>query len=86
MYLDGASSFIEIYNDNSNSDKELIMFRDSFASSLTPLLTKYYKKVTLIDTRYINSSNYLNLVEFNNQDILFIYSTLIVNNSGTLKG
>ena len=86
VYLDGASSFIEIYNDNSNSDKELIMFRDSFASSLTPLLTKYYKKITLIDIRYINSSNYLNLIEFTNQDVLFIYSTLIVNNSGSLKG
>ena len=86
VYLDGASSFIEIYNDNSNSDKELIIFRDSFASSLTPLLTNYYKKITLIDNRYINSNNYLNLIEFTNQDVLFMYSTLIVNNSNSLKG
>lgn len=86
VYLDGASSFIEIYNINSQSDKELIIFRDSFASSLTPLLTNYYKKITLIDNRYITSSNYLNLVEFTNQDILFMYSTLIVNNSNSLKG
>lgn len=86
VYLDGASSFIEIYNDNSNSNKELIIFRDSFASSITPLLTKYYKKITLIDNRYINSSNYLNLIEFTNQDVLFMYSTLIVNNSGSLRG
>ena len=86
VYLDGASSFIEIYNDNSKTDKELIIFRDSFASSITPLLTEYYKKITLIDNRYINSSNYLNLIEFNNQDILFMYSTLIINNSSSLKG
>ena len=86
VYLDGASSFIEIYNKNSTQDKELIIFRDSFASSITPLLTNYYKKITLIDNRYINSNNYLNLIEFNNQDILFMYSTLIVNNSSTLKG
>ena len=86
VYLDGASSFIEIYNNNSIIDKELIIFRDSFASSITPLLTNYYKKITLIDNRYISSSNYLNLVEFTNQDILFMYSTLIVNNSSTLKG
>lgn len=86
VYLDGASSLIEIYNTNSSSDKELIIFRDSFASSLTPLLTNYYKKITLIDNRYITSSNYLNLVEFTNQDILFMYSTLIVNNSNSLKG
>ena len=86
VYLDGASSFIEIYNNNSKSDKELIIFRDSFASSITPLLTSYYKKITLIDNRYISSNNCLSLVEFTNQDILFIYSTLIINNSTTLKG
>ena len=86
VYLDGASSFIEIYNKNSKSNKELIIFRDSFASSITPLLTNYYKKITLIDNRYINSNNYLNLIEFNNQDVLFMYSTLIANNSSSLKG
>ena len=86
VYLDGASSFIEIYNNNSTTDKELVIFRDSFGSSITPLLTNYYKKITLIDNRYINSANYLNLIEFTNQDILFMYSTLIVNNSFSLKG
>ena len=86
VYLDGASSFIEIYNNNSKSNKELVIFRDSFGSSITPLLTPYYKKITLIDNRYINRKNYLNLIEFNNQDILFMYSTLIINNSSSLKG
>lgn len=86
VYLDGASSFIEIYNNNSSTDKELIIFRDSFASSLTPLLIKYYSKITLIDNRYINSDNFQKFISFNNQDVLFIYSTLIVNNSSTLKG
>ena len=86
VYLDGASSFIEIYNNNSISNKELIIFRDSFASSITPLLTEYYQKITLIDNRYINSNNYLNLIDFTDQDILFMYSTLIINNSSTLKG
>lgn len=86
VYLDGASSYIEIYNDNANSNKELIIFRDSFASSITPLLTNYYQKITLIDNRYINRSNYLNLLEYTNQDIIFMYSTLIINNSSTLKG
>lgn len=86
VYLDGASSFIEIYNHDSISNKELIIFRDSFASSLTPLLTPYYQKITLIDNRYINSNNYLQLIEYTNQDIVFMYSTLIVNNSYALLG
>jgi len=86
IYLDGASSFIEITNKNNINNKELVIFRDSFASSIAPLLIPYYSKITLIDNRYINSSNFLNYIEFNNQDVLFIYSTLIINNSYSLKG
>ncbi len=86
VYLDGASSYIEITNDNSNTDRELVIFRDSFGSSITPLLINYYKKITLIDNRYIKSSNYLDYITFDKQDVIFMYSTLIVNNSVTLKG
>lgn len=86
VYLDGASSYIEITNPLSHNNKELVIFRDSFASSITPLLIPYYSKITLIDNRYINSNYFSNLIEFTNQDILFMYSTLIINNSGTLKG
>ena len=85
IYLDGASSYIEIKNNNSNTNKELVIFRDSFGSSLAPLLIEYYSKITLIDIRYINSHEYLRLINFNNQDVLFLYSTLIINNSSTLK-
>ena len=85
VYLDGASAYIEITNPNTTTSKELVIFRDSFASSITPLLIPYYKKITLIDNRYINSENYLKQIEFTNQDILFMYSTLIINNSSSLK-
>ena len=84
VYLDGASSFIEI-NNNNNFDKELIVFRDSFGSSLVPLLIPYYSKITVIDNRYIGSKYFMDLVNSNNPDILFSYSTLIVNNSSSLK-
>lgn len=86
VYLDGASALIKIYNDKNNSGKELIVFRDSFGSSLIPLLVNYYSTITVIDNRYINSSEILQRVDFKNQDVLFVYSTLIVNNSSSLKG
>lgn len=85
IYLGGASSYIEITNSNNKEGKELVIFRDSFGSSLAPLLIEAYSKITLIDIRYISSSIYLEMIDFNNQDILFLYSTLIVNNSSTLK-
>ena len=86
VYLDGATPYIEIVNKNSISNKELIIFRDSFGSSLTPLLVNYYSKITVIDSRYITSNNYENLLEYTNQDVLFMYSAMIVNNSFSLKG
>lgn len=85
VYLDGASSYIEIINPSNMSGRELVIFRDSFTSSLAPLLIEAYSKITLIDTRYISEYIYLDLLEFTNQDILLLYSSLIVNNSGTLK-
>ena len=86
VYLDGASSFITISNPNSSSSKELVIFRDSFGSSISPLLVPYYNKITIIDNRYITSDNFTNLIEFTNQDVLFMYSTLLVNDSKSLKG
>lgn len=86
VYLDGASSFIEITNTQATTDRELIIFRDSFASSITPLLINYYQKITLIDNRYITSNNFQDKIVFTNQDIIFMYSTLLVNDSASLKG
>lgn len=86
VYLDGASSYIEITNNNSTTKRELVIFRDSFASSITPLLIPYYSKITLIDNRYINSKYFSNLIDFTNQDVILMYSTLIINNSSSLKG
>ena len=67
-------------------EKELIIFRDSFGSSLAPLLTTEYSKITLVDLRYIASPLLRNVVDFKaGQDVLIIYSTEILNNGSILK-
>lgn len=85
LFLSGPSSLISIDNPNSSSSKELIIFRDSFGSSFAPLLIPFYKKIILIDLRYINMELIPNYVDFDNKDILFLYSTLIINTSNLLK-
>ena len=85
MFLGGSKSLITIENPDALSDKELIIFRDSFGSSLTPLLIESYSKITVIDIRYIMSSNLGMFVDFDNQDVLFMYSLPVLNNSSTLK-
>lgn len=79
IYLSGATPLISILSPNSKTDKELLLFRDSFGSSLAPLLVEDYRKITLIDLRYISSSILGNYIEFKNQDVLFLYSTVILN-------
>ena len=85
IYLSGSVPLISIENPQNENGKELIVFRDSYASRLIPLLIEGYSKITLIDTRYISSQILDKYVEFSNQDILFVYSTLLINNSTTLK-
>lgn len=85
IFLSGPSSLIEIKNEDTKSNKELIIFRDSFGSSFAPLLTPYYKSIILIDLRYINMDIVNEYIDFENKDILFAYSTLIVNESNLLK-
>lgn len=85
MFLSGSLSLITIENENSHTDKELIIFRDSFGSSIAPLLIPGYKKITLVDIRYIHPDLLGNYIEFNTQDVLFMYSTSVLNNSETIK-
>ena len=85
VYLSGARALLTIENLNGQPDKELIVFRDSFGSSLVPLLIQDYSKVTLVDTRYISSDLLDRYVEFKGQDVLFLYSTLILNSSSAIK-
>lgn len=85
IYLSGAVSLMTITNEASLSDRELIVFRDSYGSSLVPLLVTGYKKITLVDTRYISPKILDQYIDFADQDVLFLYSTLLINDSFSLK-
>ena len=85
VFLSGPEALLKISNPNAQTDKELIIFRDSFGSSIAPLLIEAYSTITLVDIRYISSSELEKYIKFDNQDILFLYNTLILNNSYSLK-
>lgn len=85
LFLSGPKSLLTIYNSDADTDRKLIIFRDSFGSSMAPLLFEGYREITLIDIRYLSSELLGNFVEFDNCDVLFLYSTLVLNNSETLK-
>ena len=88
IFLSGASAIEIIINNNADTDKKLIMFRDSFGSSLAPLLINDYKEIVLIDLRYVNYSileNYIDFSNYDNQDVLFIYSSRVINRAGIFR-
>lgn len=85
LFLSGPVSLLKIENPNAETEKELIVFRDSFGSSLVPLLAESYRSVTLIDIRYIQSDFLANFVDFTDKDVLFLYSAVVLVNSETLK-
>ncbi len=85
MFLSGSMPLVTIENNLAETDKELVIFRDSFGSSLAPLFTKGYKKITVVDIRYIQSTFVGNFVEFEGADVLFVYSTALLNNSLAMR-
>lgn len=86
FFLSGAKSILTITNPSPTTDKELILFRDSFGSSIAPLLLKGYAKITLVDLRYIATDLLGEYIDFTkDQDVLFLYNTIILNNSYMLK-
>ena len=85
IYLSGATPILTIENPEYEGTRELIVFRDSYGSSLIPLLATGYSKITVVDTRYISPKLLSQFIEFENQDVLFMYSTLVINNSTALK-
>lgn len=79
IYLSGATPLISIENFKAKTDKELLLFRDSFSSSLAPLLIENYRKITLIDLRYISSQLLGEYIDFEDQDVLFLYNIVVLN-------
>jgi len=85
IFLRGPQPLIILENP-AVPERELYLFRDSFGSSLAPLLMEAYSKVTIIDLRYINLQILDQFVEFTpGSDALFIFSSQIFNNPSIVQ-
>lgn len=85
LFLSGNQPIVKLTNPANPNGKRLILFRDSFGSSVAPLLAEGYAEVVLVDLRYIGSAYLGDYVEFENADVLFLYSTILLNDSLALK-
>ena len=85
FFLSGNQSVVTMKNNSAQNDKRLVIFRDSFASSLAPLLLDGYSEIVLVDLRYVMSDMVANYVDFSDADVLFLYSTTLLNSSFSMK-
>lgn len=85
VFLGGAASIQVMESPDAATDRRLVIFRDSYTSSLAPLLLEGYSEIALVDLRYISSSMIGDYVDFDGADVLFLYNTSVVNQSNMLK-
>ena len=91
LFMTGPAAVVTVDNPSGPVGRGLVIFRDSYASSLAPLLLEGYSTITLIDLRYIrpdllkNSELVGEYVDFAGKDVLFMLSSTIFNSSDSVQ-
>lgn len=75
-FLGTNQPIVTIYRDidsEDNSAKKLLVFKDSYAHSMAPVLLENYSQVTLIDLRYFRQQleSVIDVADYD--DVLFLY-------------
>ncbi len=79
VFLGGTKALLRIDNPAAETRRELVVFRDSFGSSMIPLLVQGYKTVYVVDIRYVSPDALGHYISTEGKDTLFLYSALILN-------
>ena len=96
VFLSGKAGYpvLRIINPKATENKVLVVFRDSYGSSIAPLLAQGYKMIYVVDLRSIdyellgqqtvNGARNPYYIDFSNKDVLFLLSGLVID-SGSFK-
>lgn len=74
VFLDGNHPLTTVCSLDDRSGKTLLLIKDSFANSLTPLLVGHYAKIILVDPRYDHDEVSQLVREQSVDEILIVYS------------
>ncbi len=88
FFLSGPVALMRIENPAAETDRKLIAFRDSYGSSLLPLLVPFYREILVADIRYTMSGRlgeFVDFASYRGADALFLYSTTLLNRSISLR-
>lgn len=73
VYLGGNSPLIDIQT-VSESERRLLIFKDSYANCFVPFLTPYFREIVLVDPRYYTGTIEDIMQTYQFTDVLFLYS------------
>ncbi|HZK29510.1 MAG TPA: DHHW family protein, partial [Clostridia bacterium] len=83
IFLGGAKALLTIKNAKQTNGQQLVVFRDSYGSSMVPLLVASYSEVLVVDLRYVSMKTAATFVDISEDaDVLFLYSTSVLNSPG----
>lgn len=63
-----------VISTNVDTDKQLLVFKDSYANCMIPMLTQYFSKIVMIDPRYFSGKLSDVLKEYDFTHAAFIYN------------
>lgn len=63
-----------IISTSANTDNTLLLFKDSYANCMIPMMTPYFSKIVVIDPRYFSDSLSDIMKEYNFTHALFLYN------------
>lgn len=52
LFLNNLHPLVEITNETADTERELVVIKDSYANSMVPFLVHHFKKLYVFDTRY----------------------------------
>ncbi|MCL2754140.1 MAG: DHHW family protein [Oscillospiraceae bacterium] len=73
VFMGGNYPIVQIDTD-ANNDRAILIFKDSYANAILPLLANHYSRITVADMRYIRGGidEFIGLSEY--EQVLFLYS------------
>ena len=87
LFLNNLHTLIEITNETAESDRELVLIKDSYANSLVPFLTHHYKKIYVFDTRYYKEGPSSFIKEHPGvTDVLLLYNLNTLDTDSGIRG
>jgi len=70
---------------NLQSDKKILIFKDSYANSFVPFLTQHFNEITVLDMRYINDYRQYDVNPDDYTHILFLYNSTTFSSEENIK-